>query len=400
MSTINPALAKRAAEIILAQSNGGRHAERPAPASGADGPDEGPAVRRLSFIRAADVTMRRVEWLWRGRIPLGKLTGVEGRMGVGKTLTAAAELAAAVTTGRGLPGQPATATGDAIIISLEDDPEDTLTPRLAAAGADLRRCHLFSGYEMEGIVEPGIFNLGEDCQRLRRAIEETGALLVVIDPLTATLAATTDSYKDQSIRRVLAPLAQVAQDTGAAIVFVRHFRKGGGAAEDAGGGSVGIGAACRSVLRFDRDPQDPQRFLLSSVKSSLTEKPATVAYRIEGVTLAGPDQIATSRIVWDGFSDWTADRLAAQAAESEDRPRADEAKTWLADALAGGAERAARDLFRAADAEGIPRRTLQRAADALGVQKKRAGFGEGSTWALGAVGGGGDLAVSVEDQLL
>lgn len=360
-------------------------ATAPYPEHGTDGTNDDPPRKNLALIRADSIKIRRFEFLWKGRIPRGKLTGDEGRMGTGKTTTMI-DVVAAATTGRGLPGQSATPMGDAILISLEDDPADTLVPRLRAAGADLSRCHIFNGYEILGELTPGVFNLGADCERLRRAIEETQSILVVIDPLTATLASDVNSFRDQDVRRVLAPLAQVAQDTGCAIVFVRHFRKGGGAAEDAGGGSVGIGAACRSVLRVDRDPEDPSRYLLSSVKSSLTAKPPTVGYRIELATVRGDDgeEIETSRVAWDGFSDWTADRLAAQAMEGDDRSRSDEAKEWLEEALANGAQRPAKELFRAADAEGIPRRTLQRAADALRVVKARRGFGEGSTWCLPA----------------
>ena len=62
-------------------------------------------------------------------------------------------------------------------------------------------------------------------------------------------------------------------------------------------------------------------------------------------------------------------------------PRAQEAEIWLRRALNDGA-RSANELFRAGEAEGIPRRTLQRAADVLKVEKERKGFGEGSSWSL------------------
>jgi len=328
--------------------------------------------------------MKSVNYLWDGWIPLGKVTGLEGKMGNGKT-TLFTAIAAAVTTGGALPGQPTTPQGAAIIISLEDDLEDTLTPRLAANGADLTFCHLFNGYEFGGATEAGMFNLAEDIERLGWAINQYGAKFVGIDPFTATLPSSVNSYKDQDVRRVLAPLAQLAADTGCAIAFARHFRKSGGAAEDAGGGSGGIGNACRSVLRVDPDPETPERYLLSSVKMSTGRKPLTVGYRIEEVALpnVGRDgkRIVSSRIAWDGLSAWTADTLAAHAMNNEDRPRANEAQDWLKDALLGGS-RLAKELFRAADSDGIPRRTLQRAADVLGVLKERRGFGEGSNWSL------------------
>lgn len=336
--------------------------------------------RRLALVCAADVKMERVSFVWDGRIPAGKLTAIEGRMGVGKT-TLLAEILSAVTRGSALPGQESTPSGEAMLVSLEDGHADTLVPRLTAAGANLFRCHLFEGYELGGEFTGGVFSLAEDCERLREAIVRYGARIVGLDPFTAMLGATVNSYKDQDVRRILAPLAQVAEDTGAAIVFTRHFRKGGGAAEDAGGGSVGIGAACRSVLRVDKDPENPERYLLSSVKSSVSARPSTIGYRIEGVVIPGVESIETSQIVWDGESHWTADSLASQAMNTEERPRAEEAQGWLRDALSNG-PRAAKELFRAAENEGIPKRTLQRAADVLGIAKERKGFGEGSSWSL------------------
>jgi len=354
------------------------HAPHLLPPDGEE-PQDAP-VKRLSLICATDVKMENVSFLWESRIPRGKVSDIDGKMGSGKT-TVITAIAGAVTTGGALPGQSSTPRGDAIIISLEDGLSDTLVPRLRAAGADLKRCHLFNGYDFDGEHTGGIFNLGEDIERLRWAIADTGAVFVAIDPFTAALGSSVNSYKDQDVRRVLAPLAQLAEDTHTAIVFVRHLRKGGGSAEDAGGGSVGIGAACRSVLRVDTDPENPERYLLSSVKASTSKKPPTIGYRIEGVTLPGLTPIGTSRIVWDGESTWTADALASHAMNTEERPRADEAQDWLRDALGDG-PKTAKDLFRAADAEGIPRRTLQRAADVLKVSKARKGFGEGSLWAL------------------
>ena len=374
------ALLQRSAETILGQSaasSNGNHANF---SVSVDGANDGASTKRLALVCAGDVTMEPVTYLWDGRIPQGKVTGLDGKMGAGKTTTIAA-IMAAVTTGRSLPGQAHTPRGAAILISLEDDKADTLVPRLSAAGADLDLCHLFDGYTFGGERTDGLFDLAEDIERLRWAIVDTGAIFVAIDPLVAALGATVNSYKDQDVRRVLAPLSRVAEETGAAIFWSRHFRKSGGSAEDAGGGSGGLGNACRSVLRVDCDPENSARYLLSSVKSSTSKKPATIGYRIEGVTLAGQTPIITSKVAWDGESPWTADALAAQAMATDERPRAEEAQDWLRDALDHGAK-SARELFRAADAEGIPRRTLQRAADVLQVVKERKGFGEGSLWTL------------------
>jgi hypothetical protein len=63
-----------------------------------------------------------------------------------------------------------------------------------------------------------------------------------------------NSWKDQSVRRALAPLAQLAEETNAAIVVVRHLRKGNeGKAIYAGGGSIAIIGQARIGLLVDRN---------------------------------------------------------------------------------------------------------------------------------------------------
>ena len=79
--------------------------------------------------------MRAVRWLWEDKIPLGEITLLAGREGLGKS-TIAYTLAAWITQGtmKGwFKGEPR----DVIVIATEDSWEHTITPRLMAAGADL-----------------------------------------------------------------------------------------------------------------------------------------------------------------------------------------------------------------------------------------------------------------------
>src|SRR5204863_4987 len=66
----------------------------------------------------------------------------------------------------------------------------------------------------------------DDCDLLRDTIRETGARLVVLDPFLAFLSAGVSKLSDQWVRRALAPLAQVADETRAALVLVRHLTNG------------------------------------------------------------------------------------------------------------------------------------------------------------------------------
>src|SRR6516162_3561393 len=93
---------------------------------------------------AADVKPEPVEWLWPGRVALGKLTLIAGEAGLGKSQLSIA-MAAAVTTGDEWPCCERRAPqGNVVILSAEDGAADTVVPRLMSAGADRERVELVS----------------------------------------------------------------------------------------------------------------------------------------------------------------------------------------------------------------------------------------------------------------
>lgn len=87
----------------------------------------------------ADVQSRPVRWLWRGWIPRGKVTLVEGDPGLAKSLLTL-DLAARITKGKPMPDGSSSQPGAVILTNAEDGLDDTVRPRLEAAGADLNRC--------------------------------------------------------------------------------------------------------------------------------------------------------------------------------------------------------------------------------------------------------------------
>jgi putative DNA primase/helicase len=95
------------------------------------------------FTDTDKVAVRNVDYVWKGRLARGKHTLFAGEAGEGKSQIMA-YIAARISKGEAWPAQGYTKNpekapqGYVIILSAEDDPEDTLVPRLIAAGADLK----------------------------------------------------------------------------------------------------------------------------------------------------------------------------------------------------------------------------------------------------------------------
>ena len=242
---------------------------------------------------------------------------------------------------------------------------DTIRPRLDRLEADVARIHVCQGIERpDGGIDGVTLS---DLDVLAAAIEQTGAVLVVIDPLQGFLGATVDLHRANEVRPVLAGLARLAERRGVAVLIVRHLSKAKtDRAAYRGMGSIDITAAARSVLLAGRDPQDPLRRALVQTKMSLAAEGCALGYEI------GPDGFR-----WAGKVDLTAAHLLAPDAAAT--PSAsDDATTFLRDALANGARKAC-ELYEDARHAGIAERTLKRAKTTLGVKAEKRGF-HGAWW--------------------
>jgi len=97
------------------------------------------ATRRLSDIEAKPVC-----WLWPGRIARGKVTIIAGNPGLGKSQITAS-IAAVVTNGGCWPvDRDRCVPGGVIFLNAEDDPADTLRPRLEATPP----CHSYRTWRL------------------------------------------------------------------------------------------------------------------------------------------------------------------------------------------------------------------------------------------------------------
>jgi len=328
-----------------------------------------PTITRLS-----DVTPERIAWLWHGRVALGKVGLIDGDPGDGKS-TLTIDIAARVSTGRempdGTPGLPAPA--GVVLLSAEDGLADTVRPRLDAAGGDASRVVALE-CATDGERERSITLA--DLPMIEAAITRVNARLVIVDPLMAYLGSGTDSYRDQDVRGILAPLARLAERTGVAVLVVRHFSKAvGGKVVHKGGGSVGIIGAARTAMMVARDPDDPEgpRRILAQTKSNIAVFPPALAFHMEE-TANG-----MARIAWEGETTHTAADLVAEPPDAEERTKRADAEDTLRHILSKGKIDMG-TVVREARKAGVAEKTLRRAKKVLGVVSTRNGFGDGSVW--------------------
>lgn len=335
--------------------------------------------REMRARRASEIEPTRVEWVWPGWIPSARLALLGGRPGDGKSAIAI-DLAAHLSTAsempdRYCPRKPIVAA----ILSGEDDPSDTIVPRLIAAKADRERVIVFDGT----VVDPTsgcerAWRLPDDIPQLERLIGEYAIELIVIDPLTAFIAERVDTHRDASVRAMLNPLAQMASRCHCTVLGIRHHRKGGANdARDAGNGSIAFTAAARIEWTVGRDPTDPTCRVLAVVKSNIGKEEPSLAFRL----VDGETRYRAVKVEWLGQTTVTASELVSQSGcHATARENATE---FLATFLKDG-PRPEKEIEEVARTGGISEPSLRRAKDVLHVRSdKRSGtkYGEWE-WSL------------------
>jgi AAA domain len=320
-------------------------------------------------VRAADIAPSSVSWLWEPYLAYGKLAAIDGEPEAGKSFVTI-DIAARLSRGAPPPGGTAPMKpGVALFLNAEDNARDTILPRLAAAGADLERVRILAA---PGLGLPRMPQFPADLPALGRAIREHGAEFVVIDPMMAFLPPAVNANNDQSIRTALTPLADLAAETHAVVVLVRHPRKAGGvSAVYRGAGSVGIMGAVRTGLMIAQHPDDPDLRVLAMPKTNIGLPGRSLGFRLRPG--AGVGQTV---VEWCGPVDVTAQDLWGGPPARAGRATRDRAVEWLRLFLANG-ERVMTEVVKAAAAAGIAERTLYRAKEALGVKSRMAHRGGG-----------------------
>lgn len=318
----------------------------------------------LKIISMADVEEEEVEWLLYPLIPFGKVTIIQGDPGEGKT-TLALQIIAKLTRGEAVlpfdePGAVAESEEkteldrqpmNVLYQTAEDGLGDTIKPRLNAAGADCSKVLVIDDKEKALTMMDS---------RLEEALIETGARLVVLDPIQGYLGADVDMHRANEIRPVMKRISTLAEKYRCAIVLIGHMNKAsGGKSSYRGLGSIDFQAAARSVLIVGRIKDDPEIRVVCQVKSSLAPEAKPIAFRLDKQT----------GFEWTGEYDINVDDLLSGDCRGQ---KSKSAKEFLKEILADG-QMACKDIEEEAKDRGIRKKTLWNAKKELNVDSVKIG---------------------------
>lgn len=337
-------------------------------------------TRGLRVVRADQVVLTRLKYLWQGRIPLGAMTLMPGEEGIGKT-TVGVRIIADLTRGT-LPGECYGTPRDVVVLSLEDGLEDVYAPRLREAGADMSRVHIVKcaigedGDDISVIVP-------RDLDKLGALVRPVDAAMVWVDSLVTTLPDEMKSISYKDTAKVLKALGDWAERERIAVVAPWHLNKATGSSTalrimDSRAFRTGI----RSMLLVVKDPDAPEGVsqgivVLDKANGGTLQVPG-LRYRIRSAPyvleevdeLTGEIREVTASC---GVCDWVGEVSADLARETAQRSlqpkldKDDDPGEWLKEYLKDLGRSKRQDVLSAALLAGFSESSMKRAAKRLGV---------------------------------
>ncbi|WP_407485476.1 AAA family ATPase [Acinetobacter baumannii] len=324
-------------------------------------------ISSLQIVNMANIQAQAINWLWYGWLPLGKMTILAGAGGCGKTNLSLA-LIATITTGGSFPdGSKCENVGKVLIYSTEDDPADTLLPRLMANGADVSKIDIIAGrINDKGENEP--FDPSQDFPKIEQYIKANPDIkLLMIDPIVSAVGG--DMNKANDVRKSLQPLVDLANEYKFAVLGITHFSKGsaGSTPADRIIGSQAFTALARMAWSAAKREDDGDCILVRA-KSNNSILEGGVRYQIESETVL--DNIETTKTVWLGTIEGTAKELLgeAESTENSNGTTVDMAKEFLIDLLSSVENMPSKEVRSQAKDAGFSPASIRRAQEKLNIK--------------------------------
>ena len=304
----------------------------------------------LQMIKMSEIQSQEVSWLWYPFIPYGKLTIIQGDPGDGKT-TLVLNIAAKLSKGEGLDSEMKLSEPMNVIYqSAEDGLADTVKPRLELAGADCERILVIDEKEK---------SLSMVDERLERAIVQTKARMLILDPIQAYLGGGMDMNRANEARDMTKKLGALAEKYKCAIVLIGHMNKAAGnKAAYRGMGSIDFFAVARSVLLVGRVEGEPNIRSVVQIKNNLAVfgHPKAFALSEDGFQWLGDYEITADEVLGG---------ITPKANKMEQAKRLLRKLALTSDAVQSN------EIFDMADEQGISKRTLENAKRELGIRARK-----------------------------
>ena len=270
-----------------------------------------------------------------------------------------------------------------LIWSGEDDPKDTLVPRLIANDADMARIY-FVGDSLDPDGKSVSFDPARHMAALEREAARIGGVrLLIVDPVVSAVSG--DGNSNTEVRRALQPIVDLAARLDCAALGISHFTKGSDGRDvvERVTSSLAFGAAARLVLaaaKLKGDDEQGAGRIVARAKSNIGPDSGGFGYDLQQVELPDHAGMLASRVLWAEAIEGTARELLREA-ESDDEGDGSSPRQFLEDLLSDGPVPAAQ-VFRDAEAHGYSKRQMQRARNRLGVKTDKDGMRGGWSWAL------------------
>jgi hypothetical protein len=342
-------------------------------------PANTPTKGQLVLQNFSTIKPEALEWLWPNRIPFGKLTLFVGHPGIGKGC-ATMDIAARVSTGSDFPdSKNTTGAHEVLILSSEDDPGDTLTPRLMACHADLSKIQNLKMTTTEEGVDKE-FTLDTDLPMLRKTLEANPNIkLLSIDPIMNHLGKIKGNA-EQEFRAMSTPLGRLAAEFKIAIILVTHYNKNlPQEAIQRVGGAMAVVGAVRMAWGFAEDDEGER--LMVNLKANVAKDLGGLEYDTEEslVKIDGKD-VPIAHIVWGSDTQKSISEVM-KSDKNNASTKTKDAMVWLADFMKDGDKHCAGVVLACAkEAHNFKKGVLKDAYNKLGGIKPFKGMGKDDGW--------------------
>lgn len=323
----------------------------------------------------ADVEVENIDWIVPGWFARREMTIVEGDPGLGKSYFVQM-IAMHLADGKYIPSETeyTPQQGRIAYFDTENTASTVTKMRLVENGIECQE-NYWQGEDPFSIDDPEKWN------RVMEVLEDFRPIMVVFDTINIYIGGA-DTHKSSETQQALSEIKRIGSRFNCSVVVLRHLTKSKGSEKALyrGQGSIAFTGVARVVLTVGLSPDDSDTRVVACTKNNISKPPRSFTYRIDSLPDT-PKLKNRSKLTWGDFVDLTADEIIAVIpTKNGDK---ETAIKWLADQLSTKDLEGSR-IERMAEARGINKSTLARAAEQLGVIKKSEGFGKQkkSMWSL------------------